>query len=342
MSCWGDDLDRLNTQHFIVWNYCCSLPVQIPSIVINDVTQRFCQQCGRFHLLEAVRVNLLPAICCCLSNYIWASALSRIISSLQFDENKRSCRDRLQKHNARRRRKVKQANEAAEDDGNLLDSLEDAIRCANGGSFSKRKKKELGLDGLYPANLLDSGGTESSASGFDSQESLGAYFNSGMLLGRNSVNSSSPGMYQDMTPGMLTQSQQMLLDSLTSNLQTLPGRTLGRNNVNRSASQSSIGSRLPNAVLDRTGSLPKSIDIAPQYGLHPALQQHMAMPGSHSRLSSDSSSMQVGTAGNACSDGGRKGVCVEGENWLSSSVGRFSLHVVHSSLKIAITQFHTW
>lgn len=44
--------------------------------MIDDVKHRFCQQCGRFHNLA------------------------------DFDGDKRSCRARLVKHNARRRKKV--------------------------------------------------------------------------------------------------------------------------------------------------------------------------------------------------------------------------------------------
>jgi hypothetical protein len=49
--------------------------VQVNSIVREGKRQRFCQQCGRFHDLTC------------------------------FDADKRSCRARLQRHNARRRKK---------------------------------------------------------------------------------------------------------------------------------------------------------------------------------------------------------------------------------------------
>ena len=53
----------------------CFLALQVPELVRHDVRQRFCQQCGRFHHL------------------------------VEFDGEKRSCRARLQRHNARRRKK---------------------------------------------------------------------------------------------------------------------------------------------------------------------------------------------------------------------------------------------
>lgn len=53
----------------------CEYHLKIPSIIREGVKQRFCQQCGRFHNLG------------------------------EFDGDKRSCRARLQRHNARRRKK---------------------------------------------------------------------------------------------------------------------------------------------------------------------------------------------------------------------------------------------
>nr|GLL28865.1 squamosa promoter-binding protein 1 [Ipomoea trifida]GMD03023.1 squamosa promoter-binding protein 1 [Ipomoea batatas]GMD11493.1 squamosa promoter-binding protein 1 [Ipomoea batatas] len=52
----------------------CEIHAKAPSVLINGVQQRFCQQCSRFHELA------------------------------QFDEAKRSCRRRLAGHNERRRR----------------------------------------------------------------------------------------------------------------------------------------------------------------------------------------------------------------------------------------------
>lgn len=53
----------------------CEYHLKIPSIVREGARHRFCQQCGRFHDLG------------------------------EFDGDKRSCRARLQRHNARRRKK---------------------------------------------------------------------------------------------------------------------------------------------------------------------------------------------------------------------------------------------
>eukprot|EP00891_Asterochloris_glomerata_P001980 jgi/Astpho2/1980/Aster-00489 len=53
----------------------CEHHLKVPELVRHDVRQRFCQQCGRFHHL------------------------------VEFDGEKRSCRARLQRHNARRRKK---------------------------------------------------------------------------------------------------------------------------------------------------------------------------------------------------------------------------------------------
>lgn len=54
----------------------CAAALQVNSIIREGKRQRFCQQCGRFHDLTC------------------------------FDADKRSCRARLQRHNARRRKKV--------------------------------------------------------------------------------------------------------------------------------------------------------------------------------------------------------------------------------------------
>ena len=54
----------------------CEYHLKIPAIIREGLRQRFCQQCGRFHNIG------------------------------EFDGDKRSCRARLQRHNARRRKNV--------------------------------------------------------------------------------------------------------------------------------------------------------------------------------------------------------------------------------------------
>ena len=54
-------------------------------MVRDGIEQRFCQQCGRFHLLT------------------------------EYDGDKRSCRARLEKHNARRRKKAGEEAEEGSD-----------------------------------------------------------------------------------------------------------------------------------------------------------------------------------------------------------------------------------
>ncbi|CAD7698053.1 unnamed protein product [Ostreobium quekettii] len=60
----------------------CDLHLKVSSIVKDGRCQRFCQQCGRFHDLA------------------------------EFDGNKRSCRSRLMRHNARRRKRLRTETEA--------------------------------------------------------------------------------------------------------------------------------------------------------------------------------------------------------------------------------------
>ncbi|PRW20813.1 Receptor of activated kinase C component of 40S small ribosomal subunit isoform A [Chlorella sorokiniana] len=52
----------------------CKMHLKSPALLVDGIVQRFCQQCGRFHLLK------------------------------EFDGDKRNCRARLQQHNSRRRK----------------------------------------------------------------------------------------------------------------------------------------------------------------------------------------------------------------------------------------------
>ncbi|GMH42007.1 hypothetical protein BSKO_09926 [Bryopsis sp. KO-2023] len=81
----------------------CDVHIKLPQVIKHGRLERFCQQCGRFHDLAA------------------------------FDGNRRSCRDQLSKHNARRRKRALSKNhppveeqEAGHDDtdaGKLLQAL---------------------------------------------------------------------------------------------------------------------------------------------------------------------------------------------------------------------------
>ncbi|WIA40659.1 hypothetical protein OEZ86_004365 [Tetradesmus obliquus] len=70
----------------------CDVHIKLPQVMKDGRLQRFCQQCGRFHDLAA------------------------------FDGNRKSCREQLQKHNARRRRRA-----ALEQNMSLADSLLSAV-----------------------------------------------------------------------------------------------------------------------------------------------------------------------------------------------------------------------
>ncbi|KAI8476194.1 MAG: SBP domain-containing protein, partial [Monoraphidium minutum] len=70
----GKDLTGLKDYH---QRYrICAVHIRLPQVMKDGRLQRFCQQCGRFHDLAA------------------------------FDGNRKSCREQLQKHNARRRRRA--------------------------------------------------------------------------------------------------------------------------------------------------------------------------------------------------------------------------------------------
>ncbi|KAF6254109.1 hypothetical protein COO60DRAFT_1703503 [Scenedesmus sp. NREL 46B-D3] len=86
----GRDLQGLKEYH---QRYrICDVHIKLPQVMKDGRLQRFCQQCGRFHDLSA------------------------------FDGNRKSCREQLQKHNARRRRRA-----ALEQNMSLADSLLTAV-----------------------------------------------------------------------------------------------------------------------------------------------------------------------------------------------------------------------
>ncbi|KAK4744375.1 hypothetical protein SAY87_010687 [Trapa incisa] len=69
-----------------------------PSVMLEDETKRYCQQCGKFHIL------------------------------LDFDEGKRSCRRKLERHNNRRRRKFVSPDSTVENES-LQDVNTDDVQC---------------------------------------------------------------------------------------------------------------------------------------------------------------------------------------------------------------------
>ncbi|PIA39409.1 hypothetical protein AQUCO_02600098v1 [Aquilegia coerulea] len=68
------------------------------SVVLDGETKRYCQQCGKFHLLP------------------------------DFDEGKRSCRRKLEKHNRRRRRKPAEFREEVENEAQI-DLIAEGVAC---------------------------------------------------------------------------------------------------------------------------------------------------------------------------------------------------------------------
>lgn len=77
----------------------CEVHIKLPQVMKDGRLQRFCQQCGRFHDLSA------------------------------FDGNRKSCRDQLSKHNARRRRRTQ---------------LEQTMAMAESFSLAAEDKSEVG------------------------------------------------------------------------------------------------------------------------------------------------------------------------------------------------------
>lgn len=77
----GADLSRLKGYH--QRHRVCLQCANSTTVILRDIAHRYCQQCGKFHVLG------------------------------DFDEGKRSCRFKLERHNNRRRRKVQENGEDA-------------------------------------------------------------------------------------------------------------------------------------------------------------------------------------------------------------------------------------
>lgn len=89
----------------------CETHLKASSVVHQSIEQRFCQQCGKFHPIEA------------------------------FDGSKRSCRARLDKHNARRRRQREMANMLR-----TTGRIDEGALCAKYGLTPAELAKKIGKD----------------------------------------------------------------------------------------------------------------------------------------------------------------------------------------------------
>ncbi|XP_042024587.1 squamosa promoter-binding-like protein 7 isoform X1 [Salvia splendens] len=83
-----DDISELKGYH--KRHRVCLRCANAVSVVIDGEAKRYCQQCGKFHILS------------------------------DFDEGKRSCRRKLERHNNRRRRKPHDSKESAEKESQLI------------------------------------------------------------------------------------------------------------------------------------------------------------------------------------------------------------------------------
>ncbi|KAJ8900334.1 hypothetical protein K2173_024974 [Erythroxylum novogranatense] len=90
----GCNVDLTHAKHYHRRHKVCEFHSKASTVIVAGLTQRFCQQCSRFHLLP------------------------------EFDNGKRSCRRRLADHN-RRRRKSHQTNQE-----NHKSQLENARNCS--------------------------------------------------------------------------------------------------------------------------------------------------------------------------------------------------------------------
>jgi len=94
---------------------CCA---NAATVVLDDVPQRYCQQCGKFHLLT------------------------------DFDEGKRSCRRKLERHNNRRRRKPVNVVEASVQEQTLR--AESALQSADTEPHNNGKSGQASKSFSYP------------------------------------------------------------------------------------------------------------------------------------------------------------------------------------------------
>ncbi|PRQ39023.1 putative transcription factor SBP family [Rosa chinensis] len=142
----------------------CLACANATTVVLGGETKRYCQQCGKFHVLS------------------------------DFDEGKRSCRRKLERHNNRRRRKPSDSKagkesqrevqteggnhdgEAGEDSLQLssqINEKEDLVESEGGGIstlFSMPNSQNVGSDGV--ASALTSGDTQMDGGKHDSNHSL--------------------------------------------------------------------------------------------------------------------------------------------------------------------------
>ncbi|CAN4125045.1 unnamed protein product [Withania somnifera] len=97
----GCNADLTHAKHYHRRHKVCEFHSKASTVIAAGLTQRFCQQCSRFHLLS------------------------------EFDNGKRSCRKRLADHN-RRRRKNQQANPE-----NSIQSQLDSTRNSSSDSLAR-------------------------------------------------------------------------------------------------------------------------------------------------------------------------------------------------------------
>ncbi|XP_022157460.1 squamosa promoter-binding-like protein 8, partial [Momordica charantia] len=79
----GCNADLSQAKHYHRRHKVCEFHSKASTVVTAGLTQRFCQQCSRFHVLT------------------------------EFDNGKRSCRKRLADHNRRRRKTTQQSNQGS-------------------------------------------------------------------------------------------------------------------------------------------------------------------------------------------------------------------------------------
>ncbi|KAE8660430.1 Squamosa promoter-binding-like protein 8 [Hibiscus syriacus] len=85
----GCNADLTHAKHYHRRHKVCEFHSKASTVIAASLTQRFCQQCSRFHLLS------------------------------EFDNGKRSCRKRLADHNRRRRKSQQQPNSSQENQKHL-------------------------------------------------------------------------------------------------------------------------------------------------------------------------------------------------------------------------------
>ncbi|MEW5299088.1 MAG: hypothetical protein WDW36_002137 [Sanguina aurantia] len=233
----------------------CDYHLKLSSIMRDGVPQRFCQQCGRFHPVE------------------------------QFDGYKRSCRDRLQRHNAKRRKKAEEMQQQHMGRTNSGSQLQQQQRHGNGPTPQQQQQQQqqlqqhlqqqgllssLTADGLGDLQALsqrmmngannNNNNNNMMGNGGGGGNGMGGSY--GPMLGGGGVNGNIEGLMQQLRNGggqnvgngamtLSNEQQQMLMEAISrggGNGLNGPQDGQGMNNNNNNNNNMHLSNNLVDAI----------------------------------------------------------------------------------------------